>query len=205
LAEFGAVEAPRFGDVFAESLESRPTHPAKRWTMPAIALAAAAAFVVSVRAKWSDEPPSATRTKGMVSLGVVLRRPSGDVSRPTPGEAVFPGDALRFEITAARPGFVTVLGLDAAGAVAVYAPAAESTIRLEAGMPTILPGSIVADSTLGPERIVAVLCAQAPVLDDLREAAVHALTQARGDPRRVTELGTSCSETSFMIDKRERP
>jgi hypothetical protein len=204
LAEFEAVEAPPFGKVFAQSLESKPLREATRWTLPAIALAAAAALVVSFRIKQNDEP-AATRTKGVLSLDLVLRRPSGEVTRPAQGETVFPGDALRFEVTSARPGFVAVLGLDAAGAVTVYAPVSESTIHLEAGTPTVLPGSIVADSTLGPERIVAVLCAQLPPFDELRQAALRALSQAGGDPHRVTRLGTPCSESSFLIDKRDRP
>ena len=178
---------------------------ARRWTMPAVALAAAAALVVSARVKRSDEPLVETRTKGALSLDLVLRRPSGEVTRPAQGGDVFPGDALRFEVTAAQPGFVTVLGLDAAGAVTVYAPASESTIHLEPSARTVLPGSIVADNTLGPERIVALLCAQSQNSNELRQAALRALSQAGGDPQRVSDLGTACSETSFMIDKRARP
>jgi Domain of unknown function (DUF4384) len=205
LAEFEAVEAPAFGSVFAQSLERKPRREAARWTLPAIALAAAAVLVVSARVQRNAESPAATRTKGLLSLDLVLRRTSGEVTRPAQGETVFPGDALRFEVTAARGGFVAVLGLDAAGAVTVYAPVSESTSHLEAGAPTVLPGSVVADSTLGPERIVAVLCTKLTALDHLRQAALRALSQAGGDPQRVGGLGTPCTETSFMIDKRNRP
>ena len=205
LTEFEAVEAPLFGNIFAQALERKPRRDSTGWTMPAIALAAAVALVVSARVERNDQLAAATRTKGALSLALVLRRPSGEVTRPAQGDTVLPGDALRFEVTAARPGFVTVLGLDAAGAVTVYAPASASPIQLEAGAPTVLPGSIVADGTLGPERIVAALCDKPPPMDEMRQAALRALSRAGGDPQRVTELGTSCSETAFLIDKRERP
>jgi hypothetical protein len=202
LAALEAVEAPSFGNVFARSTERQPRR-GTTWTVSAIALAAAA--VLAVRIKRNDAPPAGTRAKGVLSLDLVLRSASGEVTRPARGASVFPGDALRFEVTAARPGFVTVLGLDAAGAVTVYAPASASPIQLEAGAPTVLPGSIVADGILGPERIVAALCDKPPPTDEMRQAALRALSRAGGDPQRVTELGTSCSETAFLIDKRERP
>ena len=205
LAELESVEAPSFRNLFAHSIERKPPRRAGRWTMATIAVTAAAGLVFSARIKRTDDPPAAARTKGALSLDLALRRPSGEVTRPAQGDIVFPGDALRFEITAARPGFVTVLALDASGAVTVYAPASESTLQLEAGVPTLLPGSIVADRTLGPERIVAVLCAEAPDLEELRQAALRALLQAGGAPQRVTELGTPCTEASFMIEKRNRP
>jgi hypothetical protein len=213
-ASFEAVEVPPFENLFRQrlphehkpnDLEAKPRRGPRRWTLPAILLAAAAALVVGARVPRSEEPSAQTRTKGALSLDLVLRRPSGEVTRPEQGGAVFPGDALRFEVTAAEPGFVIVLGLDAAGAVTVYAPASESTIQLEASARTVLPGSIVADKTLGPERIVAVLCAQPQNSNELRQTAVRALSQAGGDPQRVSNLGTACSETSFMIDKRARP
>jgi len=205
LAEFEAIEAPTFEDLFAQSLERKPPRNATRLAIPAVVLAAAAALVLGVREKRNAEVPAVTRSKGVLSLDLVRRGSSGEVTRPAQGGAVFRGDALRFEVTAARAGFVTVLGLDAAGAVTVYAPTSESTIHLEAGAPTVLPGSVVADGTLGPERIVAVHCAKPSTLDELQEAARRALSQAGGNPLRVTELGTPCSETSFIIDKRERP
>lgn len=205
LAELEAIEAPPFEDLFAQSLKRKSRRNATRLAIPAMALAAAAALVIGVREKRNAEAPAVTRSKGVLSLDLVRRGSSGEVTRPAQGEAVFPGDALRFEVTAARAGFVTVLGLDAAGAVTVYAPTSESTFHLEAGAPTVLPGSVVADETLGPERIVALHCAKPSSLDELQAAARRALSQAGGNPLRVKELGTPCSETSFIIDKRERP
>lgn len=212
--EFEAVQAPSFENLGwphiaheynPEAPEAKPSRGARRWTMPAVALAAAAALAVSARVNRSDQPFVETRTKGTLSLDLVLRRSSGEVTRPAQGGNVFPGDGLRFEVTAAQPGFVTILGLDAVGAVTVYAPTSESTIHLEAGARTVLPGSIVADNTLGPERIMALLCAQPQKSNELRQAALRALSQAGDDPQRVSNLGTACSETSFMIDKRARP
>jgi hypothetical protein len=204
LTEFEAVEAPLFGNIFAQALETKPRRNSTRWTLPAMALAAAAALVVSARVRRNDELTATTRTKGVLSLDLVLRRPSGETTRPAQGDTVLPGDALRFEITPAHAGFVTVLGLDAAGVVSVYAPASESKIQLEPGARTVLPGSIVADRTLGPERIVALLCTQARPVDELRRAGLRALSHAGNDPQRVTTLETPCGETSFMIVKRDR-
>lgn len=207
LAAFAAVEAPVLAATDAlPAGTARPRRPERRAgrLMAALAVVGAAAVgAVLVFGGGRDE--TGTRTKGLVTLGVVLRRPSGEIVRLGQGEAVAPRDSLRFEVASARSGFVAVLGLDAAGRASAYIPASGPMVRLERGSPVVLPGSIVADDTLGPERIVAVVCNEPRPVADLRALAGTALARAAGDPGRVPDLGTACAETMFDIQKRTTP
>lgn len=210
LARFAAVAPPPFQDLEANV----PTEPKVipraraarylRWVGPVTAgvtlvvAASAVVFVLNPR----DSDSGATRVKGTVALGVIVRRESGETERLGQGDAVAPGDALRFEVAASRAGYVAVLGLDGAGYVSAYAPASGPMPSIAGGAPTVLPGSIVEDDTLGAERIVALLCAQPHPLDELRAAAGAALAKAGGDPSKVGDLGTGCAEAAFSIHKR---
>jgi hypothetical protein len=67
LTEFEAVQAPPFGSLFALSIARKPRRGATRWAVPAVALAAAAVLMVSVRFKRNDDPPAGARTKGALA------------------------------------------------------------------------------------------------------------------------------------------
>lgn len=212
LARFGAVAAPPFGALAAKVSLSPGVVPLtpvvryRRWVGPVSAsitlVAAAAAMVFVLKPRETDRGDRTNRVKGGVALGVVVRRVSGETERLGQGGAVAPGDALRFEVSGSGPGYVAVLGIDAAGHVSSYVPASGPMPSIAGGSPTVLPGSVLADDTLGVERIVALLCAEPRPLDELRAAAVAALTKAGGAPSKVGDLGTPCAETAFSIDKR---
>jgi hypothetical protein len=217
LAAFEGVLAPPLAQLQAKvdsGVEAATVHPLgaarrrARWAVPAagLALAAGIAAVFALRTPGDGhgDGGGATRIKGNATLGVWARRASGETVRLGEGDAVAPGDALRFEIAAAQSGFVVVLGLDADGKVSVYSPADGATppTSVAAGPPVTMPGSVLADDTLGNERIVALICAQSRPVDELTAAASSALARAGGDPRRVGGLGTPCAEAAFTIDKR---
>jgi hypothetical protein len=146
-----------------------------------------------------------TRAKGDLALAIIVRRQSGAVERLAPGARVAPGDSLRFEVAAARPGFVSVVGLDAVGQVTPYAPHAGMMLELPGGPSVALPGAITADETLGAERIVALHCEKARPLDELVAMGKRALAEAGGDPRLVAPFGAPCAEAAFVIEKGKAP
>jgi hypothetical protein len=167
--------------------------------------AIAAAIVIVPRLK--GPPANDTRVKGAgFVFEVVARRPNGQVQPVSGGMALRPGDAIRFVVTAPEPGHVAVLGLDAAGHVSIYAPAADAPLAVAAGTHE-LPGSIVLDETAGDERLVAVFCATAPTRDALIAAGARALAAAGGDPRRAAplDLGLPCRQDGLTIHKDAPP
>ena len=105
----------------------------------------------------------------------------------------------------AAPGFVVVVGLDARPSVSIYAPQGASPGRVTAAGKDLLPEAIVADETSGVERIFALSCPTAPVLDEVRAAATRALSAAGGDPEKVRALGLPCLQSSVLITKTPSP
>lgn len=165
----------------------------------ALTLAAAAALVFTLRAK-----PVTSRAKPMTSiddtrikgggfmLELVARRADGRVEPVFEGSVLHPNDAVRFVVTAPEPGQLAVVGLDAAGQVSIYSPAAPTTTG-----PHELPGSIVLDDTLGTERFVALLCRE--LLDDAT------LRRAAKGGAMTPSLPGSCRQTSLTIRKAPTP
>jgi hypothetical protein len=143
-----------------------------------------------------------TRTKGALSLVVIVRDTSGNVRRITPEEVVHPGESLRFELTTAESGYVGVIGLDAAGVTTVYAPAQGTMTSVTKGSPAALPDTIVMDETLGTERLVAVVCGEPRSAQQLKTAGERALRAAGGDPTRVRGLQLPCAEA--VVDLRKQ-
>src|SRR5262249_9578008 len=115
--EFAKIEAPPLEALVLPSKPSAsrsPASPGRRWRAPAAAATAAAAIaVVGLRTAGTRTGENGSRTKGTLAFDVLVRRPSGEVTRLAPGGVVHPGDLLRFEVTSAQGGFVAVLGLDA--------------------------------------------------------------------------------------------
>lgn len=204
LNSFEQVEVPPFS-----SLQSKPSDaPRPRWrsfgmTLAAAALAAGIALYASSRN--GDAPDVAlevTRAKGALALGVMVQRQGGAVERLAPEGPVVPGDSLRFELSSADSGFFGVVGVDAAGVVTAYAPASGSLRPLAGGPPVLLDETIVADDTLGTERLIAVACEASVPVADIVSAAQRALAAAGREPKRVANLLAGCVEARFDIEKR---
>jgi hypothetical protein len=149
-------------------------------------------------------PPAGAATGGRVGLDIQIRRRSGAIARLDPtGEAVRPGEELRFAVSASSPGYAVVLGLDVFPSVTLYVPAdaADPAIHIEAPGDKLLLGAVVADETLGQERIFAVVCPTAVAPADVRERARVALAATHGRPEEVASLGTGCQEASVLFRK----
>jgi hypothetical protein len=210
LAAFAAVLPPDPARILPRvaAAAARADRPARRRfavVTASLAFAAAAAIALLVRPGGDTE-----RTKGGAALTLLVKRAAGaaGTTDAIAGEGTLhPGDEMRFSFASARPGYVVVLGIDAAPSVTIYAPAAPGSraIRIEGTGYTVLPGSIVADATAGIERIVALLCAKEPDPETLRARAAAALTAADGKPDRVSALGTDCVESSVLVRKEAAP
>jgi hypothetical protein len=149
------------------------------------------------------DPHGHERRKGGAGLTVIRRSPDGRIDELAADSPVHPGDAVRFRVSAPEDGFVGVLGIDAAGVVSPYAPAGPALEPIAGGPAVVLDGSIILDDTLGPERIVAVFCAEARLVDALLAEARAALARADGDPLGVRPA-TSCPEVSLVFTKAPR-
>lgn len=164
-----------------------------------LAATAAAALLLVVG---TDVPAPDVRGKGAGTLALIARNPDGTIERVLPGDALAPGDAIRFEVRTSEPAVVAVLGIDAAGAVTPYV----EEVAIEAGGPQVLPGAILLDETLGPERIVALFCREPIGRAALVQAGIEALERAGGDPADELVLEVSdCLQTSLLIRKVVRP
>jgi hypothetical protein len=65
----------------------------------------------------------------------------------------------------------------------------------------VLEETIVADDTLGIERLLAVLCEDSVPVAELVASAERALAASSGDPTRVANLRDGCVEARFDIEK----
>jgi hypothetical protein len=131
---------------------------------PTLAAACAATAVVFfVIAPGRDAGDDGVRSKGgdvAPALGFFVRTADG-ARLGHAGEALRAGDQIQLAPTDparddAAPRALVVLGVDAAGAVSVYAADAVDTARTQGPGPRLLPASLVLDDTDGDERFFAV-------------------------------------------------
>jgi hypothetical protein len=210
-ASFAIVEAPPAAEILSPIARARRgLRSPRRLAGVALALAAAAAFVLVVRPSGRSKPEQGgVRTKGTVAFSVFVKRATGAVDAIAGQGELRAGDEMRFSLATTNPGYAVVLGLDAAPAVTVYVPggplaATAAPVRVDSGGPRTLPGSIVADATAGDERLVAVVCDVVTAPESLRARALAALAEAHGRPELVGSLGTGCQEASVLMHKEWR-
>jgi hypothetical protein len=190
------------------SLAARPRRAGRRLAVAVSslgALAAAAALLLVLR---PPGPGPGFRTKGSFNLDAYSkRRGDGHVTLVLPRGTAHPGDALRFRLSSARPGFVGLVSFDGAGTVSSYLPGEPALVSIAAGESQLPAGSIELDGTLGRERVVALLCAEPVATAQLLAAARTALAAAAGDAERVelTGVGRDCSQTSLTFIKVAAP
>ena len=196
-AENAAVVAPTF--------DFRGITPAKRrpgWRFHAGWLAPMAAAAIALLIPWRS--PEVRSKGGGWQLGVVAQYPNGRVVGISPGTALSPGDHLRFEVGAPVDAFVSVISLDATGAVTPFVPASGTTVAVHAGQRRLLDGAVRLDDSLGPERLLLLACPRPVAIEALVTAGRAALAQAQGRIAEVKELDHACAQTSFWIRKESR-
>lgn len=213
-AERFAREAPAFETLRTPRavVPSRRAIGPRRWaTWSAVAAAAGLLLLVSrgARQRQDDSPPAVSdssgprsdgssvgvRTKGAsASFDFVVRRDEHTVLG-TPEMILYPGDRLRFTVSASESVYSGVWGIDAQGQVSDYATAPE-LLRIVAGEQIALPQTIELDASVGNEHIVAVFC-QGPQADD-------AIRSALADNPERPQLPFGCHTESVQIRKAPR-
>ncbi len=155
------------------------------WGVGAVALAATCVLALQ---------PAGIRSKGAAtSVGMFVQHQQR-VRRALPGEAVAPGDVVRFVYSSQQPRYLAILSLDGAGVASVYFPDGPETVRVEAAEEAPLPLGTRLDGVLGEERVVALFCEQPRTLEPVRQAlqaAAPALPQVPG-----------CTLATFHFSKR---
>jgi hypothetical protein len=183
---------------------SSPPSPWRRvWPPLGAALAVgAAALVLVVRAPEPAPPATGTRIKGGARIGFFVKHGEA-VRRGGPGEVVNPGDLVRFTATSAQPAHLTIIGVDAAGAVSVYFPLNGGADDVAAGDEIELPRATALDDTLGPETVHATFCAR-----PLDAAAIEAARAAlRASPQATPPVppGAGCTTDKLVWTKVRAP
>jgi hypothetical protein len=187
-----------------------PVMPARSgpWRRTAAWLATAAAAAAVVLVAWRPGPLGGIRSKGDLQIDVFVKRRGGQVEAAVTPARVSPGDALRFQISTARKGYLGIASIDGAGAVTSYLPPApaQRLVPLPAGRGQLLDGAIELDGTLGRERIMALVCSEPLATDEVLGALRARLAAAHGDSARVAPpAGLGCREASFWIEKVPSP
>jgi hypothetical protein len=133
-----------------------------RWLVPASALAAAAAVLLVFLRRGdgpTKDPGDDIQVKGDdITLIVHLATASGSKQLAS-GDEVAPGDKLRFEINAAKPGYIAVVGIDGSGELSVYYPGNGTGPMAFDPKARLLPGAIALDATPGDEKFYALYSA----------------------------------------------
>lgn len=140
------------------------------------------------------------RTKGGLALEVIAKHENGKIEELLPGARLSPGDAIRFRIGSEEGGYLAIAGLDSAQVVSIY----HAPMKIEGSKERLMDGSIILDSTLGPEQIAAIICREPPPPEKVVELGRAALDRAGGDPARVHSLDIDCSQAFFLIEKVEQ-
>jgi hypothetical protein len=139
--------------------ERRPTrHASVAW--PRLALGAATigiAAALALALRPSTPLPPSVRTKGGGGLGFFVQS-TGMTTRGVPGQAVHPGNLIRFVVNTERAAYLAIYGRDADGAVSVYYPDAALAQRVQQGHETLLDTMVKLDHVLGPETVIALFC-----------------------------------------------
>ena len=159
----------RFRSRLSEQPETAPARPTWLRLAPAAGVLAAAAAVLLLLLPALEPGPGRPaeeeiRFKGTMAFEVVARRESRQF-RVEPGSELRSGDALRFVVAAATPGYLTVFSLDAAGSPSAFYPDTDpardrAPLRLERAGRHELPGSIILDDSRGDEALVVAFSAE---------------------------------------------
>lgn len=114
--------------------------------------------------------PSGVRSKGApVAVGMYVQHGEA-VRRALPGEAVLPGDVVRFVYSSHQPRSLAILSVDGAGVASVYFPDGPDTVDVPAAEDAPLPLGTQLDGVLGDEQVVALFCERPRPLEPVRQA-----------------------------------
>ena len=193
------IDVPGAVDALVRAVAPAPRRWYRRPSFAAatVGVAACAVLIVRLADPGSMGRPPEARPKGGLGFEVIRRDLRGRVETVASEDRLCPGEAIRFRVMSREPGFVAIVGVDAAQSVTPYG----SLPALAGGVPRVLDGSIILDDTLGPERIIAVVC-DWPITTEIAVVLARgALTAAAGDPRKIGRIAPACREASLLIEK----
>jgi hypothetical protein len=159
------------------------------WLMPPLLVAAIAAVLLIPRAP----EPSELGIKGAATFQTYASR-GERVMSVHDGVSLQPGDRIRFVVKAAASQHLVIASIDAAGNATIYFPYnGRASVKLPDVPVHEVPGSVILDGTLGPERVFALVArtpiSVEPVLSALRRIGPDAIrTQATLDVPVETQL-----------------
>ncbi|MFP2928099.1 hypothetical protein ACLESO_23440 [Pyxidicoccus sp. 3LG] len=178
-------------------------HSAWRWWVPALAAATAAMLVVLVRPVTADGPEFGV--KGGATLQLYAHR-SERTWKVEEGEALAPGDQVRFRVDGGGLPYALVVSVDGAGQVNTYYPfdGTQSVLLPVRGVAE-LPGSIVLDEAPGPERLFA-LFSREPLAFEAVAPALREIAAGGADTIRArTHLPVPASAQATFLFEKTRP
>ncbi len=162
----------------------------RRLLGPAAVLAAAGIAFLVINSRQVE--PSGTRLKGSLALHVFRLEGERSVEMSS-GDTFAPGDRLRFVVDLPTEGYVTVLGVEASGALYTAWPLDPALpTRLPAGRSLELPGAVALDDQPGRETLYLMLCPP--------EAGPPSCRSAGPGEKPVCPAG--CLATPFVVEKK---
>jgi hypothetical protein len=173
-----------------------------------VAALLAVSIVVACRGRWSDDELE-LQVKGELELLVYARRQHHVTLLDRFDRIVHPGEEIRFILTGVPEGhsYVLVASVDSAAVATVYFPyRASRSAPLPGPGRWEVPGSIVLDETLGPERVFAIFSERPLSASEVEPALLRlgrAGKNAIRDAKTLDIPGTV--QRSFLMFKQPRP
>jgi hypothetical protein len=157
------------------------------WVAPLALASAVGAVVLLVRPRVPPEPAFGVKGAPTLKLFVQRSSPAGaEVVEVRDGDALRPGDALRFEVQPGSERFLLIASVDGEGGVTMIHPAGgAASAPLPPNERFVQPGSTVLDAARGPERAFALLSRE-PLSRDAVKAALAALADEGAEAIRGT-------------------
>ncbi len=193
--------------------------PAARWPwMFGLALPLAACLLMLVRSHPSGkksapafDPPHDPGTIGIKGSPVVRvfarrNRPDADVIKVKDGDRLAAGDALRFVLSPTGLPYVLIASVDGAGQASVYYPFhGEASVEVDPRGTVSVPGSIVLDKALGPERIFVIYSEKPIQAETVREVLTKLGAGGAGTIRGAQHLPIAETVQSSLLFEKEEP
>ncbi|HVK84465.1 MAG TPA: zf-HC2 domain-containing protein [Kofleriaceae bacterium] len=195
-------------DVLPRTLPALRARAPKRTRWWAIAPAILVpAFAVLALVWWTGRQPAGPPDepdlliKGGMSFQVFANR-GGEVIPVRDGTRLAAGDSIRFVVGTGGPRYVIVASIDGAGNTTIYYPYDGERSGDATKSPTELPGSIVLDTSPGPERVFALASAE-PLEGGAVKRALAELGARGGDAIRTTRTlpVQAAAQASIVFEK----
>lgn len=141
-----------------------------------------------------DQESAMTREKGSAALHV-FRQVREGARESLSGDSFRPGEALRFVVDLSKQAQISVVGIEASGALYVAWPQDAGAVTLySAGKGQALPGAVVLDESIGKETLYLVACPAS--------LSVPAQQCKSGGPGALPQCGPGCSLSAFVLNKK---